>query len=507
MAGPLDAFAVACAKRWPDKLTRLRDGFYTIKDKAGHEVPFRMNEDQEEFILDRHGLDIVLKARQKGFTTVIQLDMLDDCLFIPNTAAGVIAHNLNDAKAFFRDKIKFAYDNLPPEFKKLVGAETDSVDSLRFTNGSSIRVGTSLRSGTLQRLHVSEYGKLCAKFPEKAAEVKSGAFNTVHIGQRIVVESTAEGQEGHFYELCQTAQKLEQQGADLTELDFKFHFAPWWTSPEYVLDADVVITDEMVDYFASLRAKGIELSREQKAWYVKKSIQQDDAMKREYPSTPEEAFEASIEGAYLSRQMMQVRKEGRICKVPVLSAPVDTFWDLGVNDDMVIWFRQTRGLEHRFVDYYAASGEGLEHYAGVLAEKARERGWNYGTHHLPHDGAARRLGLNTDSVEVMANSIGIKPTHIVPRVANDNAGIEASRRYIRQCWFDEEHTAEGIKCLDNFRKEWDDDKGVYRNKYRHDWASHGYKAFETAARAPSDYHSNDDEFNDWSDDERSAAGY
>ena len=494
MARALDAFVIAAKTRWPDKTARLSDGFYTIKDKTGASIPFRMNNEQWDFLAGRHGLDIVLKARQLGFTTVIQLDMLDDCLFVPNIAAGVIAHNLNDAKAFFRDKIKFAYDNLPPEFKELVTAEQDSADSLRFSNGSSIRVGTSLRSGTLQRLHVSEYGKLCAKFPEKAVEVKSGAFNTVHVGQRIVVESTAEGQEGHFFEMCQISQKLQQLETPLTALDFKFHFAPWWTSPEYILDADVVITDEMAEYFAILAAKDITLSREQKAWYVKKAIQQDEAMKREFPSTPEEAFEASVEGAYLSRQMMQVRKEKRICPIPVIAAPVDTFWDLGVNDDMVIWFRQTQGLQHRFVDYYAQSGEGLEHYAGVLQDKARERGWNYGTHHLPHDGAARRLGLNTDSVEIMANSIGIKPTWIVPRVSSDQAGIEASRRYIRQCWFDETHTAEGIKCLDNFRKEWDDERGVYRNKYRHDTASHGYKAFETAARAPSDFANDDDEW-------------
>jgi len=441
-------------------------------------------------------------------TTVIQLDMLDDCLFIPNTAAGVVAHNLNDAKAFFADKIKFAYDNLPPEFKALVGAEQDSADSLRFTNGSSIRVGTSLRSGTLQRLHVSEYGKLCAKFPDKAKEVKTGAFNTVHVGQKIVVESTAEGQEGHFFELCQIAQKLALESRELTALDFKFHFAPWWTGPEYVLDADVVIVDEMAEYFATLAAKGINLTSGQKAWYAKKAIQQDDAMKREYPSTPEEAFEASVEGAYLAKQMAQVRREGRICRVPVLSVPVDTFWDLGINDDMVVWFRQTVGPEHRFIGYYANSGEGMEHYARILQEMATERGWNYGTHHLPHDGAARRLGLKTDSVEVMANSLGIKPTHIVPRVATDKAGIEASRRYIRQCWFDEAHTAEGIKCLDNFRKEWDDERGVYRDQYRHDWASHGYKAFETAARAPIEYDNDDDgDWNTLGGNTDSVAGY
>jgi hypothetical protein len=185
----------------------------------------------------------------------------------------------------------------------VVSAVSDTVRSLKFSNGSSIRVGTSLRSGTLQRLHVSEYGKLCAKFPEKAREVKSGAFNTVAIGQRIVVESTAEGQAGHFYELTKAAQDREAKGDELTLLDFKFHFAPWWTSPEYTLDADVVETTQMQTYFAELEAKGISLNSGQRAWYVKKSEEQGEDMKREYPSTPEEAFEASIEGAYFATEM------------------------------------------------------------------------------------------------------------------------------------------------------------------------------------------------------------
>jgi len=290
-------------------MARLSDGFYSIKDKDGKVVPFVLNADQRKFLEERHGFDLILKARQKGFTTVIQLDMLDDCLFIPNTAAGIVAHNRDDAEAFFADKIKFAYDELPPEFHELVSAEQDTTKSLKFSNGSSIRVGTSLRSGTFQRLHISEYGKLCAKYPEKAREVRTGAFNTVQSGQSITVESTAEGQSGHFFELCDKAQKREQEGQELTPLDFKFHFAPWFTSPEYALANDVGETVEIQKYFDEIEPYvvsilGRPLSRQQRAWYVKKEEQQGDDMKREYPSTPKEAFEASVEGAYFSRQMV-----------------------------------------------------------------------------------------------------------------------------------------------------------------------------------------------------------
>lgn len=478
MAG---TFLDLCADRWPDKLARLRDGFYQIKDKDGNAVPFRMNADQERYILERHGFDIILKARQKGFTTIIQLDMLDDCLFIPNTAAGVIAHNLNDAKAFFRDKIKFAYDNLPDEFKQVISAEQDSTDSLRFSNGSSIRVGTSLRSGTLQRLHVSEYGKLCAKYPEKAKEVKSGAFNTVQAGQRITVESTAEGHSGHFYELTQAAKNLVKENRPLTALDFKFHFAPWWTSAEYVLDEPVVETAEMAAYFEKLRAKhGIGLTKGQRAWYVKKAEQQGSEMKREYPSTPDEAFEASIEGAYFSTEMSKVREQGRICRIPILNKPVDVFWDLGVGDAMSLTFRQQLGMEERFIDYYENSGEGFEHYARVLNEK----GYIYGRHYFPHDGDQRSLGLVAKTKKEWAEEAGIRPISIIPRIATEASGIEASRAYLPNCYFDEERCARLIQCLDNYRKEWDDKLGVWKATARHDEFSHGYKSFEGAALAP-----------------------
>jgi hypothetical protein len=471
-------FFAKLRRRWPDKQARLCGGFYRIKDKDGAIVPFVMNGDQERFLSDRHGFDIILKARQKGFTTVIQLDMLDDCLFIPNTAAGVIAHNLTDAKAFFADKIKFAYDNLPPAFRRHRTATTDSVDSLKFNNGSSIRVGTSLRSGTLQRLHVSEYGKLCAKYPEKAREVKSGAFNTVQAGQRITVESTAEGHAGHFYELTKAAQDRQKSGAVLTALDFKFHFAPWWTSPEYVLANDVGETTADQEYFAKLeREHGIILTRQQRAWYVKKAEQQGDDMKREYPSTPEEAFEASVEGAYFSRQMSKLRTEKRICRIPILDAPVDTSWDLGVNDSMAITFWQTVGMERRAIDYYENSGEGWNHYAKVMSE----RGYHYGRHYGPHDLAHRMLDLTASTRQERAEEAGIKPWDIVPRIPDELTGIDASRAFLAQVYIDEERCGRLINCLDNFRKEWDDKLGVWKDKPRHDEFSHGYKSLETYA--------------------------
>ena len=471
------AFLKAVMARWPNKTARLSDGFYSIKDKTGAKVPFRMNPDQADFIANRHGLDVILKARQRGFTTVIQLDMLDDCLFTSNLSAGVIAHTAGDAKAFFKDKIKFAYDNLPSEFRTLVPADQDSADSLRFGNGSGIRVGTSLRSGTLQRLHVSEYGKMCAKYPERAKEVKSGAFNTVHIGQRIVVESTAEGRGGGFFEMVDLARKTAEANTELTALDFKFHFYPWWTDAGYQLDADVVETAEALEYFEKLEEKGIILSRTQRAWYIKKSEQQGDAMGQEFPSTADEAFDASVEGAYFGRQMRRMRAEGRICRIPILDAPVYTTWDLGVGDAMSITFWQDVGKERRAIDYLEGSGEGFGYYATEIGKKP----YNYSRHYMPHDANHRRLGLLAKTAKQHAEDAGIKPVDVLPRIATEMDGIEASRAFLPQVWIDEVRCARLVTCLDQYRKEWDDKYGVWKDKPVHDEHSHGYKSFEAAA--------------------------
>ena len=178
------------------------NNLYKIKDKEGRVVQFVMN-DQQEDLYDNHWyMNIVLKARQLGFTTFIDLYILDTCIFNKNIDAGIIAHHLDDAKTIFDDKIKFPYDNLPEHVRQTVTATTDRANEIGFSNGSKIRVGTSFRSGTLQILHVSEYGKIAAKRPDNAKEIKTGAFEAVAAGQKIFVESTAEGREGEFYDLC-----------------------------------------------------------------------------------------------------------------------------------------------------------------------------------------------------------------------------------------------------------------------------------------------------------------
>jgi len=453
---------------------------YWIVNEQGQKVLFKPNAVQVALLRGLWFLSIILKSRQHGVTTFFCILFLDACLFNSNVRAGIIAHNREDAESFFRDKVKFAYDNLPVDLRAIRPARSDSARELSFSNNSAIRVGTSMRSATLQYLHISEFGKICAKFPERAIEIITGSLNTVHVGQHITIESTAEGNHGHFYDFCQIAKKLMAQGVKLTPMDFKFFFFAWWQDPKNRLPIyDVVLPSAMVTYFESLEAKhGIKLDGPQKAWYSKKWVTQGDLMKREHPSTPEEAFEAAIEGAYFATQFQKVYREGRIRSVPYDSDyPVDTWWDLGVGDDTSIWFKQTIAKQIRFIDYYANSGEGLDHYAGIL----EDRGYNYGTHVAPHDIEVRELGARGAKTrkQTAYDEYGLKFV-TAPRLPKDDQ-IAAARGTLAVSWFDEEKTPEGVKGLENYRKEWDPTRATWRNTPYDNWAAHPADAFETGS--------------------------
>jgi hypothetical protein len=469
-----------------DQYERLNN-LYWIIDEHGQKVKFKLNWAQEEFYRQMWYLNLILKARQLGFTTFLCIFMLDCALFNSNVECAVIAHTIQDAGKIFEHKVQFPYNNLPETIKAARPADTDNANELAFCNGSSIRVATSVRSGTLQYLLISEFGKICARFPEKAKEIVTGSLNTVHSGNFVFIESTAEGRGGYFYTYCDSAQKAAQEGRSLTKMDYKFHFAPWWRHPDYTLDdcESVVIPKDLRDYFEEVEQKiDIALTSGQKTWYAKKLATQQDEMKREFPSTPEEAFEAAIQGAYYRNEMTEARLQKRITEVPFdPRLPVNTYWDLGMDDSMTIWFWQLHGQEIRAINYFEHNGEAMGFYKRKLDEIAKEHRYRYGSHYGPHDLNVRELGHEkTKTRWESAKDMGLN-FQIVPRISKELDGIEAVRKILPRVWFDKEKCERGILCLDNYRKEWNEKFGVFSDRPVHDEFSHGAKAFETGALA------------------------
>ena len=457
------------------------NNLYYIVNKRNEKELFRMNGAQMVLFKNMHYRNIILKARQLGFTTFKMIFMLDAAIFNDNTRCGVIAHSKDDAGRLFREKVKFAFDNLPEIIQAQAEAKTDRAGEMVFANGSSITVGTSFRGGTLAYLHVSEFGKICAKYPDKAKEIVTGAFESVGSNCVITIESTAEGKQGYFYKYCTKAEQDLLKGLRLTNLDWKFFFFAWHLDPEYSIDKMYeAIPQRLLDYFDELQKRyGITLSQGQKNWYALKEKSLGEEIKREYPSTPKEAFDQIIEGAYYARQFSQLYEKRQITNVPAEpSSLVHTFWDLGVNDMMCIWFIQQAGREYRVVNYYENNGEGFEFYATELTKIAKDNYYHYGLHVAPHDIAVKEMGTGMTRKE-KAKQLGIN-FEVAPKLGLLD-GIELVRSVLPICWFDESKTEVGLKGLQAYRKEWDDKNGVWKNKPAHDDASHPSDAFRTFA--------------------------
>jgi hypothetical protein len=203
-----------------------------------------------------------------------------------------------------------------------------------------------------------------------------------------------------------------------------------------------------------------------------------------YSQEYECSFEGCVPGAYYAKQMAQARQEGRICRVPYDNmSEVYTFWDLGVDDSMTIWFIQPVGREFRVLDYYENTGFGLEHYAKVIKEKP----YVYAEHIMPHDANQREM-TNSEialSRKEVAENLGIRPITVVSRVKNVDTVVQvhipAVRNILARCLFDELKCAKGISALEGYCAEYDEEKKKLGNRPLHNWCSHGSDAFRTFA--------------------------
>ena len=210
----------------------------------------------------------------------------------------------------------------------------------------------------------------------------------------------------------------------------------------------------------------------------------DDALKLmtidQYQQEFECSFEASIVGAIYGVEMRLLTDANRITKVECDNLfPVHTAWDLGYNDATAIWWYQVVHGEIRVLDYHEAHGQPIVYYANQI----KERPYEYGTHWLPHDAKAKTLASGGKSIiEQIFDKLPKESFKIVPNLSLQD-GIQASRMALARTWFDAMKCSEGIECLRQYQREYDEDKKVFRDKPRHDWTSHGSDAFRMLAVA------------------------
>lgn len=493
--------------RLGSKLWRMNN-LYTIRNKDGEKQLLKLNPSQMKVLTQyHHTRKIILKSRQQGISTLFLAYYLDDCLFKPGYQSGIQSYGQDEAEKL-ADRAQLMWEDMDENVKHIMGLKLVANNSKRmmFSNGSILKIG-NFRGDTLQGLHVSELGKIAKKYPEKAKELKTGAFQAVGKNNKISIESTAEGRFGLFYDMWVKAYNKSKSGKELNPLEFEAIFLSWLEDPDCTLPAVDTLPENIVHYFDRIKAEyDIEATPEQMSWYASKYDELGEEIKQEYPTTPEEAFEQSLEGTIYKQEYDLLFRTNRV--LPSLfrpECPVTVAYDLGVNDATVLTFAQIVEGRPRIINVYSGTGEGLEHYVDVMWALVREQGYDIRDVILPHDAAVRDFSTGKTRYERFLE-LGV-PARILKRQSVDE-GIEATRLLLKYCVVDSSCET-FLLALQQYRWKFDKKLGVTLRVPEHDWTSNYMDSFKylalgldyspetidrTAYEYPDDYTYEDDSY-------------
>lgn len=460
--------------------TRLKDknwrinNLYKIRNKEGKLVKFVRNRAQKHYAENKWFRNLVLKSRQLGFTTDETIDSLDDVLFTPNMDALMIAHNLEAGESLFTKKIGFAWEKLPVELRQLYSVDSKTSKTLKFGFGekgfSSIAVDTSGRSGTYQRVHITELADIAKKYPKKIPDIMEGTIPAIPSTGRLDIESTSQGASGEFYDMFIDAW---ERGEPTINQQYKAHFYNWtWDDEEMAKITPLPFSEMQEGEKFEEYARKHRLTDIQITYYYQKWLSLNrkwNALKREYPTTPQEAFSAVSEGTFYGETIGIMEENGQIGVYPYdRGLKVHTVWDLGVGKNMRVGFyqRDTAVNKVRRIDHLV--GEASEGIPEVVA-KVLKKPYNYGKHFGPHDLEATDIGTGKTRIEA-ARKAGLKFSIVPDHFIED--GIDAVSPFLDRLLVDKEHNKEWIKSMKSYEREWDEKRGMYKDEPLHNWASH-----------------------------------
>ena len=229
-------------------------------------------------------------------------------------------------------------------------------------------------------------------------------------------------------------------------------------------------------YTSQISIKESKTIEESEIEQIRKEGVPEDFIQQEYYCS----FDRGAQGSYYGKLIQKARDDGRITNLPIIpDLPCHTAWDIGVGDSTAIWiFQSLRNGCYNFIDYYENNGEGLQHYLDYLREFERKHHVKFKCHFVPHDMGNREFTSGVDRKQT-ALEFGFDMT-IIPRKRIEE-GIQAVRSILPLCSFHKEKCSQGIKCLDFYRKKYNDVLKVYYDEPCHDKWSHGADAFRMFA--------------------------
>jgi hypothetical protein len=463
----------------------------------------KLNHAQQKVIYNyRHNKKIILKSRQQGISTLYVAYNLDACIFTPNYQAGIQSYGRDESAKLYKRAL-IMWDSFPQEIKSQLGLtlkSSSTTSGLEFSNGSSLKIG-NFRGDTLHSLHISELAKISKKYPEKANELKTGAFQAVSSQNIITIETTAEGDTGLFPEIWFQSMGLIDAGIPLTPLDFQPIFLSWMEDIDCTLTLPHPIADipQLHTYFKELEDEfslnidtltithisknqskpSLTLTQEQINWLVPKLRELGSDFNREYPATARLAFAQSIEGTYFQKQYEILKQENRILDTTYNAQyPTYTSWDIGVNDEGVLLVWQVYGGYIYLIDEYHSTSEGVEHYLSVLETLGYAQ--SIKRHYFPHDISVKEWGSGRTRIETL-NSLGVHNIDVLGKLSFADS-ISAARSLLIGNLIVSRKCRNTITAIQNYRKKKDEKLGVYLPTDVHDIHSNYMAAFRYGAQ-------------------------
>lgn len=257
--------------------------------------------------------------------------------------------------------------------------------------------------------------------------------------------STPNGK-NHFYDMFQMACKNPNWFAQMVTID-----------DSRDIDGKAIITPEMIE---EERASGMSEEMIQQEYYC--------------------SWVANSQGFYYLQYVEEADREGRITNVPFNSNhPVETWWDIGAGkgtsnsgDNTAIWFTQVIDKVVHVIDYYQNTNKGLGHYAKILQGK----NYVYRSHNFPHDMRNIEFGTGKTKYEQAEELFRGTRLDVVPKLGIED-GINAVRIMLPSCYFDRVKCREGLDCLRNYHRQYDEAKQEFKKAPVHDWSSDAADAF------------------------------
>jgi hypothetical protein len=467
-----------------DPLWRLQSLYSCRREGVGTALPFRPR--PEQFTLYRHLIETphipayVIKSRRLGISTAIDTFMADQAVFSQGFRGLIIDQKQDDATKKMVEIVRFAVDSLDPLILQGVKFDKRNDSELRLrlvdepeSQDSVVFATTGGRGGDCSMLHVSEWGPISATDPTRSREIRTGTFPAARLGRRVVETTWYGGKAGDLWELIKPILERDPNAEGVV------YFFPWHADPA-AIKLDGTVTQETEDYFRELAEKTSKaFNPEQKKWYAAKKIEQGIFVKREYPSTLEEAFSAPVEGSIFGDILMELRGKGRIAPFEFdRSLPVFSSWDLGWNDSTSVWLWQIVGPEMRWLWHARETGK----TAAEMAHIVRESGIPVAAHYLPHDADSKNAATGI-SYKMALVRAGFEHCHVVPRSTNIWDGINELRSLLKRSTMHATACEEGIKALEFYHTKPITSGGSISREPVHDWSSHDASAARCAAEA------------------------